>query len=113
MTAGSKGKNKKKAIEESKALSIQEKREIADREEAALEKEVIELSQWADMIDAMDDQQLREYLKNRPDNLKTEKIKKSMPRKKVQRGGKSGSSNTIMASVWKFHKEDDEGTSIY
>jgi hypothetical protein len=36
------------------------------------------------MIDAMNDEQLKEYLKNRPEELKTVKIQKSKPRQKVR-----------------------------
>lgn len=36
-----------------------------------------------DMIDAMNDEQLKEYIKNRPEELKTVKIQKSKPRQKV------------------------------
>lgn len=38
-----------------------------------------------DKIDAMNDEQLKEYLKNRPEELKTVKIQKSKPRQKVRR----------------------------
>ncbi|KAL6318117.1 hypothetical protein AAG906_035262 [Vitis piasezkii] len=108
----SRGKKKKKAVEETRALSWQEKKELADREEEDLEKEVEQLITWTNMIDVMDDDQLKEYLKNRPDDLKTVKTK-AAPSKRLQRTGKpkSSTTNTIMASVWKFHKEDGEEAS--
>lgn len=42
----SRGKKKKKAVEETRALSWQEKKELADREEEDLEKEVEQLITW-------------------------------------------------------------------
>ncbi|KAF9661620.1 hypothetical protein SADUNF_Sadunf19G0087800 [Salix dunnii] len=90
---------KKKAIEPA-AISWKEKKDVADKEEEAL----------TEMIDAMNDEQLKDYLKNRPEELKTVKIQKSKPGQKVQRfrKAKSSASMGIMASVWKFHKEDSE-----
>ncbi|KAK9270899.1 hypothetical protein L1049_026485 [Liquidambar formosana] len=108
-----KGKKKKKTPVEAKVVSWQEKRNLADEEEEALEKEVEELKSWTNMMDNMDDQQLKEYLKNRPDHLKSMKIEKTVPKKRVQKAAKdkSSASTGIMASVWKFHKEDDEGST--
>ena len=40
------GKKKKKAVEETRVLSWQEKKELADREEEDLEKEVEQLITW-------------------------------------------------------------------
>ncbi|KAJ9167164.1 hypothetical protein P3X46_021834 [Hevea brasiliensis] len=92
------------------AISWQEKKDLADKEEDALEKEIEDLRKWADKIDSMNDEQLRDYLKNRPEELKTLKMHKSKPRQRVKQARKSKSSTStgIMASVWKFHKESDE-----
>ncbi|OMO81344.1 hypothetical protein COLO4_23645 [Corchorus olitorius] len=58
----------------------------------------------------MNDEQLKEYLNNRPEELKSVKIQKSKPKQKVQRivKPKLSTYSGIMASVWKFHKEDDD-----
>ncbi|KAF2297389.1 hypothetical protein GH714_022650 [Hevea brasiliensis] len=56
------------------AISWQEKKDLADKEEVALEKEIEDLRKWV--------QQARK--------------------------SKSSTSTGIMASVWKFHKENDE-----
>ncbi|KAJ9167162.1 hypothetical protein P3X46_021832 [Hevea brasiliensis] len=66
------------------AISWQEKKDLADKEEVALEKEIEDLRKWTDMIDAMNDKQLRDYLKNRPEELKTVKIQRSKPRQRVR-----------------------------
>ncbi|OAY23732.1 uncharacterized protein LOC110606198 [Manihot esculenta] len=113
MSSFKEGKKKKQIIiEPPPPISWQEKRDLADKEEGVLEKEIEELRQWTDMIAAMNDEQLRDYLKNRPEELKTVKMQKSKPRQRVQQPRKSkssGSSSTgIMASVWKFHKENEE-----
>lgn len=42
----SRSKKKKKALEETRALSWQEKKELADKEEEDLEKEVEQLITW-------------------------------------------------------------------
>lgn len=105
------------------------------------------------MIDSMNDEQKKEYLYNRPNELKTAKIQKCKLRKRVryklvsciaylERTGKlefhffstvffmglmtgilwvqvqgrdkskPSTSNGILASVWKFHKEEDEELKI-
>ncbi|KAJ4843648.1 hypothetical protein Tsubulata_045334, partial [Turnera subulata] len=105
------GKKKKKLTTEPAAsISWQEKKDIADKEAEALEKEIEDLKAWTEMIDTMNDEQLREYLRNRPEELMTVKVQKGKPRKKVQRVRKSKAASAsvgIMASVWKFHREED------
>ncbi|EXB57739.1 hypothetical protein L484_006852 [Morus notabilis] len=113
MSALKEGKNKRKTIiEPNKAISWRERKHLADREEEALKQDIKDLNTWANMIDGMNDQQLRGYIENRPEELKTVKITKSnTARPKIQKIGKSKSSASnsgIMASVWKFHKEDGE-----
>ncbi|KAF5745933.1 hypothetical protein HS088_TW06G00098 [Tripterygium wilfordii] len=101
---------KEKTSMESKALSLQEKKDLLNKEEEVLQKEIEELATWTDMIDGMNDEQLKEYLQNRPDKLKTVKVQKSKARTKVQRVGrpKLSKTNGIMASVLKFHTQDDD-----
>ncbi|XP_021896058.1 uncharacterized protein LOC110813291 [Carica papaya] len=104
----------KEVAEEAKPLlSLQDKNNMADKQEEALAKDIQHLATWIDMIDAMNDEQLKEYIKNRPEELKTVKIQKSKPRQKVQKAAKSNptTSTGIMASVWKFHKDDNEDQS--
>ncbi|CAK7324840.1 unnamed protein product [Dovyalis caffra] len=110
MSTVKEGKKKKKIAMEPVAISWKEKKDLADKEEETLQNEIEDLKAWTDMIDAMNDEQLKEYLKNRPEELKTVKIQKNKPRQKVQRvrKDKSSASVGIMASVWKFHKEDNE-----
>ncbi|KAK6939765.1 hypothetical protein RJ641_029296 [Dillenia turbinata] len=99
---------------ENKSLSWRDKIELANKEEQALVKEIDDLKSWTNMIGAMKDQQLKEYITNRPDYLRSLKIKKPIPSsKRGSRVGKSKASYTgIMASVWKFHKDDDEDVSV-
>ncbi|KAG6699266.1 hypothetical protein I3842_08G059500, partial [Carya illinoinensis] len=100
----------KEGTAEAKAVSWQEKKSLADKEEEVLQKEIEDLGIWTEMMDSMNDEQKKEYLYNRPQELKTVKIQKGKPRQRVQRGEKSkpSTSNGILASVWKFHKEDDD-----
>nr|DAD39174.1 TPA_asm: hypothetical protein HUJ06_013497 [Nelumbo nucifera] len=102
---------KKKVGAYAAVLTWQQKKALVDKEEEVLKKDVEELAKWANMIETMDDQQLKEYVMNRPESLKSVKTIKGVSRKRVQRStgkSKSSASNGIMASVWKFHKEDDE-----
>ncbi|KAH7524962.1 hypothetical protein FEM48_Zijuj06G0174900 [Ziziphus jujuba var. spinosa] len=103
---------KKKTIIEAKDISWQEKKCLADQQEVALYEDIQNLTTWTNMIDSMNDKQLKDYLENRPEELKTTKIPKTNPHhnlkhKKVGKS-KSSTSSGIMASVWKFHKEDDD-----
>nr|XP_023911137.1 uncharacterized protein LOC112022743 [Quercus suber]POF11942.1 hypothetical protein CFP56_13785 [Quercus suber] len=102
------GNQNKKVAVQPKAVSRQEKKSLADNEEKVLQKEIEDLRLWVEMMDTMKDEQLKEYLYNRPNELKTVKIQKSKPRQRVQRVEKSSTSDGILASVWKFHKEEDE-----
>nr|XP_019703885.1 uncharacterized protein LOC109505514 isoform X1 [Elaeis guineensis] len=115
MSSGTESKKKKKASEV-EVLSWQQKKELIDKEEDSMEREVEELISWTNMIESMDDNQLKEYLQNRPESLKSVKIGKVAPGKKVKRNAKTGSSASssqgLMASIWKFHKEDDEESSM-
>ncbi|PON36511.1 hypothetical protein PanWU01x14_327690 [Parasponia andersonii] len=93
-------KNQRKTTEPNKGvISWQERKHLADKEEEALKQDIEELKTW-------------EYIEKRPVKLKTVKIQKSNLRPKVERIGKSRTSSAsnigIMASVWKFHKDDDE-----
>ncbi|KAF3973492.1 hypothetical protein CMV_003089 [Castanea mollissima] len=108
MSSTREGNQNKKVALQPKAVSWQEKKSLADNEEKVLQKEIEDLRLWAEMMDTMKDEQLKEYLYNRPNELKTVKIQKSKPRQRVQRVEKSCTSDGILASVWKFHKEEDE-----
>ncbi|KAM6544478.1 hypothetical protein CsatB_008925 [Cannabis sativa] len=133
------GKQKKKINTteycNSKGVSWQEMKYLADTEEGSLKQDIQDLKSWAmmesrggrlylwdficisiirvtNMIDSMNEEKLKEYIENRPVELKTVKIQKNnnTPRPKIQRIGKStkASNNGIMASVWKFHKDHDD-----
>ncbi|XP_030485678.1 uncharacterized protein LOC115702352 isoform X2 [Cannabis sativa] len=110
------GKQKKKINTteycNSKGVSWQEMKYLADTEEGSLKQDIQDLKSWTNMIDSMNEEKLKEYIENRPVELKTVKIQKNnnTPRPKIQRIGKStkASNNGIMASVWKFHKDHDD-----
>ncbi|XP_015584216.1 uncharacterized protein LOC8264408 isoform X1 [Ricinus communis] len=108
MSALREGKKKRQIAIEPTPISSQDKKELPhqEEEEKVLKKEIQDLRQWTEMIDVMNDEQLKEYLKNRPDQFKTVKIERSKPRQRVRKT-KSSTSTGIMASVWKFHREDD------
>ncbi|KAH9757869.1 hypothetical protein KPL71_016521 [Citrus sinensis] len=103
MDANKEGKKMKNKIElKPRTLSLEEKNELAKNEENELEKQIQDLKTWTDEIAAMNDEQLVEYLKNRPPELKTvQRVRKSKPPKYTG----------ILASVMKFHKDDDEESS--
>ncbi|XP_073004387.1 uncharacterized protein [Typha latifolia] len=108
-----KKKNKASNIE---VLSWPQKKELADKEEEAIREEVKEVISWTSMMEAMDDNQLKEYLPNRPASLENVTKLKDLPTKTVRRNVKlrapSSSSAGLMAAVWKFHREDDEEASM-
>ncbi|XWS23369.1 hypothetical protein CRYUN_Cryun28dG0007900 [Craigia yunnanensis] len=110
MSSGRVGKKSKKIESKPNAVSLQEKMNMVDKEEQALIKDIDDLKKWTGTIDAMEDEQLKEYLKNRPEELKSVKIQKNKPRQQVQKVVKPKPStySGIMASVWKFHKEDGD-----
>ncbi|KAJ6297301.1 hypothetical protein OIU78_022940 [Salix suchowensis] len=59
---------RKKAMEPA-VISWKQKKDVADEEEEALVKDIEDLRSWTEMIDAMNDEQLKEYLKNRPEEV--------------------------------------------
>ncbi|KAG1369873.1 hypothetical protein COCNU_15G002390 [Cocos nucifera] len=83
MSSGRESKKKKDC--EVEVLSWQQKKELADREEEAIEREVKELTSWTNLMEAMDDNQLKKYLQNRPESLKNVKTGKIAPSKKNQK----------------------------
>ncbi|KAK7364634.1 hypothetical protein VNO80_13374 [Phaseolus coccineus] len=92
------GKNKKKEDGEKVASK--------EEEEEALRKDAEDLKSWIDMIEKMNDQEIKDYLENNAEDIKLAKVPK--PKKKVQRTRKSKpstSSNGILASVWRFHQK--------
>ncbi|KAI9124547.1 hypothetical protein K1719_004469 [Acacia pycnantha] len=109
MNIGGGGKNKKREVKEAKVQSWKDKKEVADKEEDDLRKDIENLKTWVDMIQSMNNQQVKEYLQNRPDDLKKIKTcqKSHKNKTKIQCAGKSKSSaySGILASVWKFHKD--------
>ncbi|KAL3503895.1 hypothetical protein ACH5RR_033736 [Cinchona calisaya] len=103
---------KSKSTMDTQASTLKERKQHANMEKEAVEKDVQELLTWTDMIGGMDDTQLKTYVKNRPKHLKTakkEKVGKSRRFKGVENCKRSGCSG-IMAAVWKFHKEGDAGS---
>ncbi|XP_038996539.1 uncharacterized protein LOC120121177 [Hibiscus syriacus] len=110
------GKKSKKTASNSKsnAVSLRDKLKMVENEEDALLKHIDDLNNWTDAIDGMNDEQLKAYLENRPQELKSVNNQKKKPEQKrkpkVQKIMKSKPSTCsgIMASVWKFHKEDDD-----
>ncbi|XVF30023.1 hypothetical protein REPUB_Repub16aG0021600 [Reevesia pubescens] len=107
MSSGRVGKKSKNIASK---LSLQENINMVDKEEQALVKDIDDLKKWTDTIDEMKDEELKEYLKNRPEELKSVNIQKNKPKQKVKKvmKPKPSTSSGIMASVWKFHKEDGD-----
>ncbi|KAF5191272.1 hypothetical protein FRX31_019139 [Thalictrum thalictroides] len=106
-------KKKKGIAQTSELISWKQKKIIADKEEEEIGKEVQELIKWTSLIESMNDQQLKEYLRNRPEHMQSEsavKIPKPSPGKKVQRNRKPKAS--LMDAIWKFHREDEETVQI-
>ncbi|XP_042508591.1 uncharacterized protein LOC122084402 [Macadamia integrifolia] len=113
MSVARQAKNKKRK-EQNEVLTWQQKKMIMDEEEELIKREVEELNTWANMIEAMDDNQLREYIKNRPEDMQTSTAKtgKVAPTKRVRKstGKPKGStySRGLLAVVMKYHKEEDD-----
>ncbi|THG16939.1 hypothetical protein TEA_015744 [Camellia sinensis var. sinensis] len=91
-------------------LTWQEKMKHVDQDRNALENDLERLITWINEIENMNDKQLKEYLQNRPDSLKTVSTEKSTPIKRVQRARKPKRPG-IMSTVWKFHREEGENSS--
>lgn len=65
----------------------------------------------------MNEEQLKEYLENRPQELKSVKIHNSNNKPKQKQKSKLQKSKPstcsgIMASVWKFHREDNDEDDV-
>ncbi|XP_064992204.1 uncharacterized protein LOC103995159 [Musa acuminata AAA Group] len=105
---------KGKKASDTEVISWKQKKDLADMEEMAVGKQLEELIAWTAMIEAMSDEQLKDYVLNRPESLRSVKTGKNAPGKKPgRRSGKSCSpSQGLMATVWKYHKEDDDEASI-
>ncbi|XP_026458862.1 uncharacterized protein LOC113359445 [Papaver somniferum] len=109
---------KKKTIKNgdlNQLVSWRQKKAHADKEEETMGKEIEELITWTSIIEAMDDQQLKEYVTNRPENMQSVKITKSASSKRGQRSSaksKCTPSNALMDAIWKFHREEDDETSL-
>ncbi|KAM1742798.1 hypothetical protein ACFX12_012752 [Malus domestica] len=104
------GKKKPKPAMEPGVISWEERKSLADKDEELLEKQIQDLKTWTNMIDSIEEKELKEYLRKRPDELKTVKIIQKTNSKQNQGGEKPkcSTSNGIIASVWKFHKEEEE-----
>ncbi|XP_022143680.1 uncharacterized protein LOC111013524 isoform X2 [Momordica charantia] len=92
-----------------KGISWQEKKDVTDQEQILLRKDLDQLKNWIQMVDSMNDEQLKDYLHNRPKELKTLKIQQSNSRRRRRKieDPRYWASYGIMASVWKFHKQDN------
>ncbi|ONI26566.1 hypothetical protein PRUPE_1G031600 [Prunus persica] len=84
MSTTREGTKKPKTTIEPRVISWEERKTLADKEAEVLEKQIEDLKTWTNMIDAMNEEQLKEYLKNRPDELKTVKIHKSNSKQRVK-----------------------------
>ncbi|KAH7851983.1 hypothetical protein Vadar_019123 [Vaccinium darrowii] len=102
--------NSKTIAMDTEVQTWQEKRKVFDKERENLENELANLLAWISEIEKMDDQTLKQYLQNRPNNLKTMAIDKSTLNKRVQKARKAKCSG-IMSTVWKYNKEDGEDSS--
>ncbi|KAJ0976907.1 hypothetical protein J5N97_012381 [Dioscorea zingiberensis] len=119
LMAGRGSGSKKKKSANAEVLSWRQKKAIADVEEAAVSRDVEELITWTNMAEAMDDGQLKEYLLNRAEALhgstgngESATGKKGQKSLKKRSTSTSSSSKGIMASIWKFHREDNEEASL-
>ncbi|URD72262.1 hypothetical protein MUK42_34419 [Musa troglodytarum] len=89
-------------------------------EEMAVGKQLEELIAWTAMIEAMSNEQLKDYVLNRPESLRSVKTGKNAPGKKMLAINAAGEKkweilfllSGLMAIVWKYHKEDDDEASI-
>ncbi|KAJ8500899.1 hypothetical protein OPV22_011451 [Ensete ventricosum] len=75
---------KGKKASDTEVISWKQKKDLADMEETAVGKQLEELTAWTAMIEAMsDDEQLKHYVLNRPERLRSVKTGKNAPGKKV------------------------------
>ncbi|CAK9309696.1 unnamed protein product [Citrullus colocynthis] len=88
----------------------EQKKEVIDKEEIQLHKDLDQLTNWIKMVDSMNDEKLKEYLRDTPQEFKILEIPKCNPKRNGQKieDPKYWASYGIMASVWKFHKQDNE-----
>ncbi|KAK7315510.1 hypothetical protein VNO77_34060 [Canavalia gladiata] len=101
------GRNKEKEEDEAKVVSMpwQEKKEVVQEEEEILRKDIEDLKTWVDMMESMDDQQLKGYLESHDHDSKMAKGQKIKNKAQSTGKSKSSTSNVLMASVWRFHKK--------
>ncbi|RZR96844.1 hypothetical protein BHM03_00025934 [Ensete ventricosum] len=75
---------KGKKASDTEVISWKQKKDLADMEETAVGKQLEELTAWTAMIEAMsDDEQLKHYVLNRPERLRSVKTGKNAPGKKA------------------------------
>ncbi|XP_023535574.1 uncharacterized protein LOC111796971 [Cucurbita pepo subsp. pepo] len=100
----------RKKLKNTNFIPWEEKKELIDKEEIQLHKDLDQLTNWIKMVDSMNDEKLKDYLQHRPNEFKILKIPRCNPRRNEQRSEdpKYWTSYGIMASVWKFHKQDNE-----
>ncbi|XP_010539234.1 PREDICTED: uncharacterized protein LOC104813374 [Tarenaya hassleriana] len=98
--------------EEKTVSSWAEKKSLADKEAETLAQDIQHLHKWVNMIDTMNKEQLKQYIVHESEEL--EDLRSNHRRSKAKRvsKNKSPSSSGIMASIWKFHKEDDEENTV-
>ncbi|KAH7681007.1 hypothetical protein IHE45_05G031700 [Dioscorea alata] len=113
--AGRVSKKKKGVADAAGALSWRQKKALADVEEAAVTREVEELVSWTTKAENMDDGELKRHLLSRAEVLHGTGSGQGANGKKGQKNLKTrvtsastSSSQGVMASIWKFHREDDE-----
>ncbi|KAL6010631.1 hypothetical protein ACLOJK_001067 [Asimina triloba] len=109
MSEGEQKKTRKAKAAASEVLSWRQKKATADEEEPSLAKEVEEIISWTSLMESMDEKQLKDYVLNRPENMQSIKSGKGAPGKRIQRSKSksSSASHGLMATIWKFHREDD------
>ncbi|XP_039125935.1 uncharacterized protein LOC120261976 isoform X2 [Dioscorea cayenensis subsp. rotundata] len=117
--AGRVSKKKKGVADAADALSWRQKKALADVEEAAVTGEVEELISWTTMAENKDDGELKRHLLSRAEVLHGTGSGEGASGKKGQKNLKTrltsastSSSQGVMASIWKFHMEDDEEPSL-
>ncbi|URD75478.1 hypothetical protein MUK42_09027 [Musa troglodytarum] len=74
---------KGKKASDAEVISWKQKKDLADMEEMAVGKPLEELIAWTAMIETMSNEQLKDFVLNRPESLQSVKTGKNAPGKKV------------------------------
>ncbi|KAL0560530.1 hypothetical protein IC582_000935 [Cucumis melo] len=72
-----------KKIKKGIIIPWEQKKEVIDKEEIQIQKDLDQLTNWIKMVDAMNDEKLKEYLQDTPQELKIIKITKCNTKRKV------------------------------